>query len=151
MPSRFELREIGGRRASHAQTVIASRHCQHRLSAGQAQQGVQRPAQLERAGALKALQLEPHVVERARALEWGAHDVRADALGGGANVFQAGHGQFMLWPLTVTRDFLKLWAGQTVSLVGTEVSQVAMPLLAVLVLGASPGEMGVLRAVTFAP
>jgi hypothetical protein len=48
-------------------------------------------------------------------------------------------------------DFLKFWVGQSVSLVGSEVSQLAMPLLAVLSLGASPGEMGVLRAVTFAP
>ncbi|HEY3060660.1 MAG TPA: MFS transporter [Chloroflexota bacterium] len=49
------------------------------------------------------------------------------------------------------RDFAKLWAGQSVSLIGSEVSLLAMPLLAVLVLGASPGEMGVLRAVQFAP
>jgi hypothetical protein len=48
-------------------------------------------------------------------------------------------------------EFLKFWVGQSVSLVGSEVSQLAIPLLAVLSLGASPGEMGVLRAVTFAP
>ncbi len=48
-------------------------------------------------------------------------------------------------------EFIKFWVGQSVSLVGSEVSQLAMPLLAVLSLGASPGEMGVLRAVTFAP
>ena len=48
-------------------------------------------------------------------------------------------------------EFIKFWVGQSVSLVGSEVSQLAMPLLAVLSLGASPGEMGVLRAVNFAP
>jgi len=47
-------------------------------------------------------------------------------------------------------EFIKFWVGQSVSLVGSEVSQLAMPLLAVLSLGASPGEMGVLRAVNFA-
>src|SRR4030088_670449 len=48
-------------------------------------------------------------------------------------------------------EFIKFWGGQRVSLLGSEVSQLAMPLLAVLSLGASPGEMGVLRAVNFAP
>src|SRR6267378_4008633 len=48
-------------------------------------------------------------------------------------------------------EFIKFWVGQSVSLVGSEVSQLAMPLVAVLALGASPGEMGVLRAVNFAP
>ena len=48
-------------------------------------------------------------------------------------------------------EFIKFWVGQSVSLVGSEVSQLAMPLLAVLSLGASPREMGVLRAVNFAP
>ena len=52
---------------------------------------------------------------------------------------------------TLGRNFLKLWFGQSVSLVGSEVTQLAMPLLAVLVLGASASEMGVLRAVQFAP
>jgi MFS family permease len=52
---------------------------------------------------------------------------------------------------TLDRDFLKLWVGQSVSLVGSEVTGLAMPLLAAIVLGASAGEMGVLRAVQFAP
>jgi len=50
-----------------------------------------------------------------------------------------------------TPEFLKFWVAQSVSLIGSEVSQLAMPLVAVLALGASPGEMGVLRAVNFAP
>jgi MFS family permease len=51
----------------------------------------------------------------------------------------------------VPRDFLKLWAGQSISLLGSEVTLLAMPLVAVLVLGASPVEMGFLRAVQFVP
>ena len=38
-------------------------------------------------------------------------------------------------------DFLKLWAGQTVSLGGSLVSRVALPLGAILTLDASPGEV----------
>jgi len=48
-------------------------------------------------------------------------------------------------------DFLKLWAGQTVSLFGTQISQLALPLVAVIVLGASASEMGLLRALEFVP
>ncbi|HEX5506174.1 MAG TPA: MFS transporter [Thermomicrobiales bacterium] len=43
-------------------------------------------------------------------------------------------------------EFLKLWAGQTVSLFGSQVTSLALPLVAVLTLGASPAEMGLLRA-----
>ncbi|HET6318049.1 MAG TPA: hypothetical protein VFG86_16465, partial [Chloroflexota bacterium] len=49
------------------------------------------------------------------------------------------------------RDFLKLWVGQSVSLVGSEVTLLGMPLVAVLALGASASEMGILRALQFAP
>jgi MFS family permease len=48
-------------------------------------------------------------------------------------------------------DFLKLWAGETISLVGTQVTFLALPLTAVLVLGARPVEMGLLAAVSSAP
>lgn len=43
-------------------------------------------------------------------------------------------------------DFLKLWAGQAVSELGSTVTRDAIPLLAVLTLGASPFEMGILSA-----
>ena len=43
-------------------------------------------------------------------------------------------------------EFLKLWAGQTVSLFGTQITALALPLTAVLTLGASAGQMGLLRA-----
>jgi MFS family permease len=48
-------------------------------------------------------------------------------------------------------EFLKLWAGQTISLFGTQVSQLAIPLAAALVLNASPAQMGLLGAFEFAP
>jgi MFS family permease len=44
------------------------------------------------------------------------------------------------------RDFLLLWAGETVSQVGTMVSHLALPLLAATSLGASAWEMGLLVA-----
>jgi MFS family permease len=48
-------------------------------------------------------------------------------------------------------QFVKLWAGQTISLFGTEVSQLAIPLTAALVLNASAFQMGLLSALEFAP
>lgn len=41
-------------------------------------------------------------------------------------------------------DFLKLWAGQTVSELGSVVTRTAVPLVALLVLGAGPYEMALL-------
>jgi MFS family permease len=48
-------------------------------------------------------------------------------------------------------EFLKLWAGQSVSVVGDQISGLAIPLLAVLVLDASATQMGVLTAMIWAP
>jgi len=48
-------------------------------------------------------------------------------------------------------DFVKLWAGQTVSLFGSQVTLVALPLTAVLVLGATPVQMGLLSAAASTP
>lgn len=48
-------------------------------------------------------------------------------------------------------DFLKLWAGETVSLFGSKISELAIPLLAVLTLQASPTQMGYLLSAQFAP
>jgi MFS family permease len=48
-------------------------------------------------------------------------------------------------------DFLKLWAGQTVSLGGSLVSRVALPLVAILTLEASPGEVALLRIADLVP
>ena len=49
------------------------------------------------------------------------------------------------------REFLKLWAGQSISLLGSQVTTLALPLTAVLVLKASPTQMGILGAVQLAP
>jgi MFS family permease len=48
-------------------------------------------------------------------------------------------------------DFVKLWAGQTISQFGSSISQLAIPLTAALVLNASPFQMGLLSAFEFAP
>lgn len=44
------------------------------------------------------------------------------------------------------RDFLRLWAGDSISQIGTAVSFIALPLLAIKVLDASPFEVGLLTA-----
>ena len=49
------------------------------------------------------------------------------------------------------RDFLKLWLGETVSEFGSQVTLVAMPLAAALVLRATPAEMGILAALEMLP
>ncbi len=49
------------------------------------------------------------------------------------------------------RDFLKVWVGQTVSLCGSQVTTLALPLTAVLILKASAAQMGFLQAVEYAP
>ena len=41
-------------------------------------------------------------------------------------------------------DFLKLWTGQTISKLGSVVTRTALPLVALLVLGAGPREMAYL-------
>src|SRR3982074_460116 len=48
-------------------------------------------------------------------------------------------------------DFLKLWLGLTGSLFGMQVSGLALPLTAVILLGASASEMGVLGAARWLP
>ncbi len=49
------------------------------------------------------------------------------------------------------RDFAKLWAGESVSLIGTQVTLFAMPLVAVITLKASVFDVGVLNALRFVP
>lgn len=43
-------------------------------------------------------------------------------------------------------DFLKFWVGETISFFGSEITSLALPLTAVLLLQASPAQMGVLSA-----
>ena len=49
------------------------------------------------------------------------------------------------------RDFLKLWAGQTVSIFGTLVGKTALPFTAILVLDAGALEVGLLMAADIVP
>lgn len=53
-----------------------------------------------------------------------------------------------LWRLSAFRRF---WIGEGVSFLGNEVTELALPLTAVLVLGASATQMGVLTAALFLP
>jgi MFS family permease len=48
-------------------------------------------------------------------------------------------------------QFRRLWAGQAISQLGDQITAVALPLLAVLVLDATPGQMGVLTAAIWLP
>src|SRR5205823_14801307 len=48
-------------------------------------------------------------------------------------------------------SFMKLWAGETVSRLGSQVSLLAIPLIAITVLKASTFEVGLLSAVEFSP
>lgn len=52
---------------------------------------------------------------------------------------------------SIGRDFGKFWLAQTTTLVASQLMLLALPLTAVLLLKASPVEMGVLRAVEYAP
>lgn len=48
-------------------------------------------------------------------------------------------------------DFMKLWTGETISLFGSQITAFALPLIAALILQATPAQMGILGAVQFAP
>ncbi len=48
-------------------------------------------------------------------------------------------------------DFLKLWAGATISMFGSQVTYVALPLIAATVLHATPGQTALLRTVEYLP
>ena len=48
-------------------------------------------------------------------------------------------------------DFRRLWTGQTISVLGDQVTQIGLPLVAVLVLGADPAQMGLLTAAGLLP
>jgi MFS family permease len=59
-----------------------------------------------------------------------------------------------LWPSTGLwrhADFLRLWSGQTISQFGSQISQLAIPLAAIIVLDASAFEVALLSAVEFLP
>ncbi len=54
-------------------------------------------------------------------------------------------------PLLHERDFRRFWLGQTISVFGDQVTQLGVPLVAVLVLGADATQMGTLLAVGLLP
>ncbi len=56
-------------------------------------------------------------------------------------------------PPTLLRDpeFLKFWSGQSISLVGSQFTLLALPIAAAVTLRATSAEMGVLTALQFAP
>ena len=53
--------------------------------------------------------------------------------------------------LSRSRDFRRLWVGETVSAVGSQVTLIALPLVAVSELGATPTQMGLLGAAQTVP
>src|SRR5215467_5542346 len=48
-------------------------------------------------------------------------------------------------------EFLKFWGGQSISLLGSQFTLLALPIAAAVTLHATPAEMGVLTALAFAP
>ncbi|MFI7134221.1 MFS transporter [Nonomuraea sp. NPDC050153] len=54
-------------------------------------------------------------------------------------------------PLRRQRDYRLLWAARTISVTGSEVSKLAIPLTAVTLLTASPSQMGLLTAAASVP
>lgn len=48
-------------------------------------------------------------------------------------------------------DFLTLWAGQTISILGSQITLLALPLMATLLLQATPAQMALLRAAQYLP
>jgi MFS family permease len=54
-------------------------------------------------------------------------------------------------PIWKQRPFRRFWIGETVSLIGSSLSQFALPLIAVVTLHVTPGQMGFMRALGSAP
>ena len=54
-------------------------------------------------------------------------------------------------PLTRQPAFVRFWAGQTISVFGDQISALAIPLTAILVLDASALEVGILTALAWLP
>ena len=49
------------------------------------------------------------------------------------------------------RNFRRLWVGSSASWFGSEIGELAIPLLALITLAATPGELGLLRTMQFLP
>jgi MFS family permease len=57
----------------------------------------------------------------------------------------------MLPPILAERPFRLFWFGQTISVFGDQITYLALPIVAVLSLGAGPGDMGLLTAASLLP
>jgi MFS family permease len=66
-------------------------------------------------------------------------------------VIERAFGRFVPPLLTDAPDFRRLWFGQTISVFGDQVTQLGLPLVAVLTLGADASQMGLLTAVGLFP
>jgi MFS family permease len=65
---------------------------------------------------------------------------------------ESGHPRGLLRsPIWAQRSFLKLWAGQSVSLVGSAVTSLALPLTAIYTLHTSAAQLGLLKTVQWLP
>jgi MFS family permease len=66
---------------------------------------------------------------------------------------RAGDPEFPVRPASLwgRGDFLKLWGGQTISLVGTQITLLALPLAAILGFKAGPFQVGLLATFQFVP
>ena len=49
------------------------------------------------------------------------------------------------------RDFRKYWVSQTVSRLGVQVAELVLPLAAIILVNATPTQLGVVNALAFAP
>src|ERR1700747_754441 len=52
---------------------------------------------------------------------------------------------------TLGPEFLKYWVGNSISIIGSQITLLAMPLAAVFMFGAGPAETGLLTALGSAP
>ncbi|MDA1069932.1 MAG: MFS transporter [Proteobacteria bacterium] len=62
--------------------------------------------------------------------------------------------EITVWPrhgLWRHGDFMRLWAAQAISAFGSRISRTALPIVALLVVGALPWEIGILSALAVAP
>jgi MFS family permease len=54
-------------------------------------------------------------------------------------------------PIWRHRDFRRLWLGESISMVGSSISGFALPIVAIVTLHVTPGQMGLMRALLSAP
>jgi MFS family permease len=64
---------------------------------------------------------------------------------------QANRGQIVAQSIHRNADFMKLWAAQAVSAVGARITRTVLPIIAILLIDATPTEVAILSALGFAP